>query len=399
MDTAPLPPLVEPGPEPSPQRRARFHRHTILPEIGTIGQRRLLASKVLVIGAGGLGSPVLLYLTAAGVGTIGIIDPDHVETSNLHRQVIHTAADVGRRKVDSAAEKMAAIDPDVEIRRHIALLDPDNAVELFAQYDLIIDGTDNFATRYLVNDAAALARRPYVWGSILRFEGQVSVFWEHAPAGRAVGYRDLYPTPPEPGTVPSCSEAGVLGALCGTVGSLMATEAVKLICGIGEPLLGRLLCYDALTMSQRTLTVRKDPAAAPITDLDGVRALIDGPERPEPAADERITVDQLAALRGGPDAPTVLDVREDDEVAIAALTGAVHVPTGELLALIGRGADAVATRIGVPVGTEIVVLCKTGIRSAFATTRLREIGFTGARDLTGGIDEWARRIDPAMPRY
>src|SRR5699024_6208866 len=193
MDTAPLPPLVEPGPEPSPQRRARFHRHTILPEIGTIGQRRLLASKVLVIGAGGLGSPVLLYLTAAGVGTIGIIDPDHVETSNLHRQVIHTAADVGRRKVDSAAEKMAAIDPDVEIRRHIALLDPDNAVELFAQYDLIIDGTDNFATRYLVNDAAALARRPYVWGSILRFEGQVSVFWEHAPAGRAVGYRDLYP--------------------------------------------------------------------------------------------------------------------------------------------------------------------------------------------------------------
>src|SRR5699024_627865 len=286
-----------------------------------------------------------------------------------------------------------------EIRRHIALLDPDNAVELFAQYDLIIDGTDNFATRYLVNDAAALARRPYVWGSILRFEGQVSVFWEHAPAGRAVGYRDLYPTPPAPGTVPSCAEAGVLGALCGTVGSIMATEAVKLICGIGEPLLGRLLCYDALTMRQRTLTVRKDPAAPPITDLDAVRALIDGPAQPDTPAAERISVEELAALRAGAQPPIVLDVREADEVAVAALTGAVHVPMAELLALVGRGADAVGGRIGAQTAAPIVVLCKTGIRSAFATARLREAGFTGVRDLVGGIDQWARRIDPAMPRY
>src|SRR5436309_5384613 len=231
------------------------------------GQKRLKNAKVLVVGAGGLGSPALLYLAAAGVGTLGIIDFDVVDESNLQRQVIHGQSDIGRPKAESARDSIAEINPFVSVRLHAEALTNENALEIFSGYDLILDGTDNFATRYLVNDAAVLLGKPYVWGSIFRFEGQVSVFWEDAPNGLGLNYRDLYPEPPPPGMVPSCAEVGVLGVLCASIGSIMVTEAIKLICGIGEPLLGRLMVYDALEMSYRTIKIRRDPAAEPITGL------------------------------------------------------------------------------------------------------------------------------------
>lgn len=388
-----LAPLVDPGPELTPSQRARFHRHVILPDLGEIGQRRLCNAKVLVIGAGGLGSPALLYLTAAGVGTIGIVDFDVVETSNLHRQVIHGHADVGRLKAESARDKMRAIDDAVNVRLHTERLDASNAVALFEQYDLILDGTDNFATRYLVNDAASLAGKPYVWGSIFRFEGQISLFWDAAPDGRAVSYRDLYPTPPPPGTVPSCAEGGVLGVLCAAVGSIMATEAVKLIAGLGEPLLGRLLCYDALAMTHRTIAIRKDPAAPPIAALADYEAFCG--LAPAEVLDGAVDGGDLAAeeLRSLLDADAVdlIDVREPAEWAIAHLPGARLVPMGELR---GRLAD------GELAGERPIVLyCKVGARSAEALGWLRAAGLADSRHLAGGIDDWARRVDPSLPRY
>src|SRR5438270_7276269 len=262
-----LPPLVEPAGELTADEVARYSRHLVIPDLGVDGQKRLKNARVLVVGAGGLGAPALLYLAAAGVGTIGIVDDDVVEESNLQRQIIHGVADVGRSKAQSARDSIAAINPLVDVRLHEFRLEPGNAVDLFKQYDLILDGTDNFATRYLVNDAAVLAHKPYVWGSIYRFEGQVSVFWEDAPNGRGLNYRDLYPEAPPPGSVPSCAEGGVLGVLCGSSASVMGTEAIKLITGIGQPLLGRLLIYDALAMSHRTIAIRKDPAAPAITQL------------------------------------------------------------------------------------------------------------------------------------
>lgn len=390
LSGAPLPPLVGLGPSLATRDRARFHRHTILPQLGEDGQRRLRNARVLVIGAGGLGAPALLYLTAAGVGTIGIVDFDVVEASNLHRQVIHSEADVGRRKIDSARDSMLAIDREVEVRLHPEPLDNGNAVELFDGYDVILDGTDNFATRYLVNDAAALARRPYVWGSIFRFSGQVSVFWEDAPDGRGVNYRDLYPDPPPAGSVPSCAEGGVLGVLCASVGSIMATEAVKLIAGIGRPLLGRLLSYDALEMSHRTIEIRKDPASPPITGLVDYQQLCgadqDSPEAPEISADE---LDGL--LRSsGPDVDLV-DVRDPGEWEIARIPGARLVPLASF--------DAADPLADVPEDRAVVVYCKMGGRSAQAAASLLAAGHADVRSLTGGIDEWARRIDPAMARY
>ncbi len=386
-----LPPLVEPGPPLNQRDLARFHRHTILPQLGETGQRRLRNARVLVIGAGGLGAPTLLYLTAAGVGTIGVIDDDEVEESNLHRQVIHSEADVGRAKVDSAAESMLAVDSAVRVHRHRGRLTAGNAVELFRGYDLILDGTDNFATRYLVNDAAVLAHRPYVWGSIFRFAGQVSVFWEDAPGGRGINYRDLYPEPPAPGTVPSCAEGGVLGVLCAAVGSIMATEAVKLITGIGEPLLGRLLCYDALAMTHRTVAVRKDPAAPAVTGLVDYAALCgvpgQGPSVPE------VTAGELAARLARADAPELVDVREPDEWAIARLPGARLVPLGRFG---GAAGDPLAD---LPADRPVVVYCKVGARSAQAARVLLDAGHTAVHSLAGGIDEWARTVDPAMRRY
>jgi adenylyltransferase/sulfurtransferase len=250
-----LPPLVEPAEDLSVEEIARYSRHLIIPDVGVPGQKRLKNAKVLVVGAGGLGSPALLYLAAAGVGTLGIVDFDVVDESNLQRQVIHGVSDIGKLKAQSAKESIAEINPHVHVVLHTERLDSDNALDIFRPYDLILDGTDNFATRYLVNDACVLLGKPYVWGSIYRFEGQVSVFWnEHGP-----NYRDLYPEPPPPGMVPSCAEGGVLGVLCASIGSVMVTEAIKLITGIGESLLGRLMVYDALEMTYRQIKIRKDP--------------------------------------------------------------------------------------------------------------------------------------------
>ena len=262
-----LPPLVAPAAELSNDEVARYSRHLIIPDVGMDGQKRLKNARVLVIGAGGLGSPTLLYLAAAGVGTIGIVEFDVVDESNLQRQVIHGQSDIGRPKAESARDSIQEINPYVTVNIHDERLEPEGAIELFSKYDLIIDGTDNFATRYLVNDAAVLAHKPYVWGSIYRFEGQASVFWEDAPNGRGINYRDLYPQAPPPGMVPSCAEGGVLGILCASIGSIMGTEAIKLICGIGEPLLGRLMVYDALDMTYRTIKIRKDPEGERISGL------------------------------------------------------------------------------------------------------------------------------------
>jgi len=265
-----LPPLVEPAAELTRDEVIRYSRHLIIPDVAMTGQKRLKNAKVLVVGAGGLGSPALLYLAAAGVGTLGIVDFDTVDESNLQRQVIHGQSDVGRLKAESAAASVAEINPYVTTVLHTERLENDNVLEVFSQYDLILDGTDNFATRYMVNDAAVLLGKPYVWGSIYRFDGQASVFWAEPPAGsgvEGVQYRDLYPVPPPPGMVPSCAEGGVLGILCASIGSIMATEAVKLITGIGEPLLGRLMVYDALEMTYRTVKIRKDPETKPVTEL------------------------------------------------------------------------------------------------------------------------------------
>src|SRR5699024_7058271 len=262
-----LPPLVEPAAELTTDEVARYSRHLIIPDVGMEGQKRLKNSKVLIIGAGGLGSPALLYLAAAGVGTLGVIDFDAVDESNLHRQVIHGQSDIDKPKVDSARDSVAEVNPFVTVRAHTEQLTSENALDVFRDYDLILDGTDNFATRYLVNDATVLLGMPYVWGSIFRFEGQVSVFWEDAPNEQGLNYRDLYPEPPPPGMVPSCAEGGVLGVLCASIGSIMVNEAIKLITGIGEPLLGRLITYDALEMRHREVKVRKDPETPKITEL------------------------------------------------------------------------------------------------------------------------------------
>ena len=271
-----LPPLVEPAAELTKDEVARYSRHLIIPDVGMTGQKRLKNAKVLVVGAGGLGSPALLYLAAAGVGTLGIVDFDEVDESNLQRQVIHGQSDIGRPKAESARDSIREVNPFVEVRLHPVRLDSSNVLDIFRDYDLILDGTDNFATRYLVNDAAVLLGKPYVWGSIFRFEGQASVFWEDAPNGLGLNYRDLYPEPPPPGMVPSCAEGGVLGVLCASIGSIMVNEAIKLITGIGEPLLGRLMVYDALEMSYRTIRIRKDPAAAADHRADRLRRVLRG---------------------------------------------------------------------------------------------------------------------------
>jgi adenylyltransferase/sulfurtransferase len=267
-----LPPLVEPHAELSVDEIRRYSRHLIIPDVGMDGQKRLKNAKVLAVGAGGLGSPALLYLAAAGVGTLGIIDFDTVDESNLQRQIIHGQSDIGRSKAESARDSIKEINPLVDVVLHEVRLEPENAVELFESYDLILDGTDNFATRYLVNDAAVLLGKPYVWGSIFRFEGQASVFWEDAPDGLGLNYRDLYPEPPPPGMVPSCAEGGVLGVLCASIGAIMVTEAIKLLTGIGDTLLGRLKIYDALDMEYREVKIRRDPNAAEITELIGPRS-------------------------------------------------------------------------------------------------------------------------------
>jgi adenylyltransferase/sulfurtransferase len=388
-----LPPLVEPAAELTREEVHRYSRHLIIPEVGMVGQKRLKNARVLVIGAGGLGSPALLYLAAAGVGTLGVIDFDVVDESNLQRQVIHGQSDIGKSKALSAKESIAEINPLVDVVLHETRLDNDNVMDIFASYDLILDGTDNFATRYLVNDAAVLSNKPYVWGSIFRFEGQVSVFWaEHGPQ-----YRDLYPSPPPPGMVPSCAEGGVLGVLCASIGSIMVTEAIKLITGIGEPLIGRLMVYDALEMSYKTLKLRRDPAGEPITGLIDYDSFC-GALTDEAAAavqGHTLTVAQLEDMlkqRDSRDRDFVLiDVREPVEREINQIPGSVLIPKGDF-----QTGEALAQ---LPQDKQVVLYCKTGVRSAEVLAMVHDAGLADAVHVGGGVSAWVSQIDPSQASY
>ncbi|MCV7267494.1 adenylyltransferase/sulfurtransferase MoeZ [Mycolicibacterium doricum] len=388
-----MPPLVEPVGELTREEVARYSRHLIIPDLGLDGQKRLKNAKVLVIGAGGLGSPTLLYLAAAGVGTIGIVDFDVVDESNLQRQIIHGQSDVGRPKAQSARDSVLEINPLVTVRLHEERLEPENAVELFEQYDLILDGTDNFATRYLVNDAAVLAHKPYVWGSIYRFEGQVSVFWEDAPHGLGLNYRDLYPEPPPPGMVPSCAEGGVLGILCASIASVMGTEAIKLITGIGEPLLGRLMVYDALDMTYRTIKIRKDPATPKITELIDYEAFcgVVSDAAAAAAADSTVTPRELRELIDAGKPVALIDVREQVEWDINRIEGAELIPKSTI-----EAGDGLAK---LPHDRIPVLYCKTGVRSAEALAAVKNAGFSDALHLQGGIVAWAKQLQPDMVMY
>jgi molybdopterin/thiamine biosynthesis adenylyltransferase/rhodanese-related sulfurtransferase len=388
-----LPPLVEPAAELTRDEVARYSRHLIIPDLGVDGQKRLKNARVLVIGAGGLGAPTLLYLAAAGVGTIGIVDFDVVDESNLQRQIIHGVSDIGRSKAQSARDSIAEVNPLVNVRLHEVRLEPDNAVDLFKQYDLILDGTDNFATRYLVNDAAVLARKPYVWGSIYRFEGQVSVFWEDAPDGRGLNYRDLYPEAPPPGMVPSCAEGGVLGVLCASIGSVMGTEAIKLVTGIGEPLLGRLMVYDALEMSYRTITIRKDPSTRKITELIDYEEFcgVVSEDAAEAAAGSTITPRELRELLDSGQKVALIDVREPAEWDINHIDGAQLIPKSSINS--GEGLAKL------PQDRIPVLYCKTGVRSAEALAVVKKAGFADAVHLQGGIVAWAKQMQPDMVMY
>lgn len=388
---ASLEPLVEPAGELTPAEVERYSRHLIIPEIGAVGQRRLKNAKVLVIGAGGLGSPALLYLAAAGVGTLGIVDDDTVDLSNLQRQVIHGVADVGRPKIESARAAISELNPLVDVRLHNLRLDATNALELFAEYDLILDGADNFATRYLVNDAAAILGKPYVWGSIFRFDGQVSVFWEkHGPT-----YRDLYPEAPPAGSVPSCGEGGVFGMLCAAVGSLMVTEAVKLITGVGRSLLGRVALFDALGGSWREIRVAKDPAAPRITGLTDYDSFCGIAPQPETDTEHTVTATQLATMlasrKAGLKDFELVDVREPGEYDIVRIDGSVLVPQGRILA--GEAWQEI------PQDRDVVFLCKGGSRSGNVLAAARKAGYQRVSHLDGGILAWVREVEPDKPVY
>ena len=370
----------------------RYSRHLIMPEVGMDGQLKLKAAKVLCVGAGGLGSPLALYLAAAGVGTLGVVDFDVVDFTNLQRQIIHTTADVGRKKLDSAADKLLAINPNVNIVKFDTRLSSANALEVFRDFDMVVDGTDNFPTRYLVNDACVLTGKPNVYGSIFRFEGQVSIFaMKEGPC-----YRCLYPEPPPPGLVPSCAEGGVLGILPGLVGVMQATEAIKLILGAGEPLIGRLLLVDALAMRFRELKLRKNPDCPACGAHPTIKALIDynefcgirGEEKPVETQMPSITVEELKQLRDADKQPFLLDVREPHEYQICNLGGHL-IPLNDLPK---RVSELDSSR-------EIVVHCKMGGRSAKAVDFLRQSGFTKVKNLTGGINAWAEKIDPKVPKY
>jgi sulfur-carrier protein adenylyltransferase/sulfurtransferase len=371
---------------------ARYSRHLIMPEVALDGQKKLKAAKVLTVGTGGLGSPLALYLAAAGIGTIGIVDFDVVDESNLQRQIIHGTSDVGRPKVESARDKILDINPNVNVVVHEEALTSENALEVFADYDVIVDGTDNFPTRYLVNDACVLLGKPNVYGSIFRFEGQASVFWaEEGPC-----YRCLYPEPPPPGLVPSCAEGGVLGILPGAIGVVQATEAVKLILGIGEPLIGRLMLYDALGMSFREMKLRKDPNCPICGENPTVTELIDYEEFcgiPQANAAEKngvpeITVQELKQKMDDGEDINVLDVREPHEYEVANI-GVRLVPLGELPRRLAEFDQ----------NENFAIHCKTGGRSAKAVKLLQDAGFGNVYNVKGGITAWSDEIDPSVPKY
>ncbi len=388
-----LPPLVEPTEELTRDEVARYSRHLIIPDVGMTGQRRLKSARVLLIGAGGLGSPNAMYLAAAGVGHIGLVDFDVVDASNLQRQVIHGTSDIGRPKLESARDRIKEINPAVDVSLHPVRLDSSNARDLIGRYDLVIDGSDNFPTRYLVNDACVLEGIPYVWGSIYRFEGQASVFWaDHGPC-----YRCLYPEPPPPGMVPSCAEGGVLGMICATIGATQATEAMKLITGIGDPLVGRLYLYDALEQTTRDVRVRKDPDCAVCGDDPTVTELIDyedfcgvvSDEAQHAVAGATVTPQELAELLRSDRPPYLVDVREPQEWEISRIPGAHLVPLGDLPSRLAE----------LPQTQPVIAYCKSGIRSAEALALLQQSGLATARHLGGGINAYARVIDPSMPTY
>jgi len=370
----------------------RYSRHLILPEVGMDGQLKLKRARVLCVGAGGLGSPVALYLAAAGIGTLGIVDFDIVDLTNLQRQIIHGTNDVGRSKLDSAAESIAAINPNVDLRKFATRLTSANALDILRDFDIVVDGTDNFATRYLVNDACVLLGKPNVYGSIFRFEGQASVF---ATKGSPC-YRCLYPEPPPPGVVPSCAEGGVLGILPGLVGVIQATETIKLILGSGEPLIGRLLMVDALGMKFRELKLRRNPDCPACGDHPTITHLIDyeqfcgvrGQEKHAPANIGDMTPEELKQRLDAGDDLFILDVREPNEYQICNLGGHL-IPLNELPKRVGE----------LDSSREIVVHCKMGGRSAKAVDFLKQSGFTRVHNLVGGINAWAERIDPKVPKY
>ena len=386
----------------SPAELARYNRHVILPEIGVAGQQRLKAARVLCVGLGGLGSPAALYLAAAGVGTIGLIDDDRVDITNLQRQVIHGTPDVGRSKLASASDRLRALNPFVHVEPYDARLDAANALALVSAFDVVVDGSDNFPTRYLVNDACVLAARPNVYGSVSKFEGQASVF--ASPGGPC--YRCLHPEPPPAGVIPSCAEGGVVGVLPGIIGTIQATEAVKIVLGIGEPLVGRFLIYDALRTRFREIALRRDrecpvcgdrPTIRELRDYDavacategGAHASAQGRTIPGEQSMDDMTVTELKALIDRGQAPTILDVREPYEHQICRIEGAVLIPMRELPA---RAHE-------LDPNADLVVQCRSGVRSASATAWLRQRGFTRARNLKGGILAWIDEVDPSLPKY
>ena len=390
------PALVSPGPALTVDEVRRYSRHLIIPDVAMAGQQRLMNAKVLCVGAGGLGSPALMYLAAAGVGTLGIVEFDTVDESNLQRQIIHGQSDIGKSKAQSAKAKIAEINPYVNVVTHESRLDNSNVMEIFSQYDIIVDGTDNFATRYLVNDACVLLKKPYVWGSIYRFDGQASVFWaEYGPC-----YRCLYPEPPPPGMVPSCAEGGVLGVLCATIGSIQTTEAIKVITGVGDAMIGSLIIYDALEMSFRKIKVRKDPNCPLCSDNPSQTELLPDYEAfcgvlsdaAEVAVkDSTITVTELAAKIAGNDNFYLVDVREPSEFEIVRIPGSHLIPKQGFL-----DGTELST---MPQDKPIVLHCKSGVRSAECLAILKGAGFSDATHVAGGVIAWAKQIDKSLPVY
>jgi molybdopterin/thiamine biosynthesis adenylyltransferase/rhodanese-related sulfurtransferase len=391
-----IPPLVTPGPALTVDEVRRYSRHLIIPDVAMAGQQRLMNAKVLCVGAGGLGSPALMYLAAAGVGTIGIVEFDTVDESNLQRQIIHGQSDIGKSKAQSAKEKISEINPNVKVITHELRLDVTNVKEIFSQYDIIVDGTDNFATRYLVNDACVLLKKPYVWGSIYRFDGQASVFWaEYGPC-----YRCLYPEPPPPGMVPSCAEGGVLGVLCATIGSIQTTEAIKVITGVGEPMVGSLMVYDALEMSFRKVKIRKDPKCPLCGENPTQKELLPDYEAfcgfLSNAAEMAVTgstisVSELKAKIDKKDDFLLIDVREPSEFEIVRIPGSVLIPKQGFL-----DGSALA---GLPQDKPIILHCKSGVRSAECLAILKNAGFADATHVQGGVIAWAKQIDTSLPVY